>query len=220
MSMALSDSESALHCKRRARSISALRRAADPLSRPFLASGAGAGGTGAGGGSACCLGGGTGRVDRSGAGVDPAGPSAGCGDDGTPSVRCGAEVRAEVGASDKTVAAEGTGAVSATALASTLCSTPALSGNRCRPPTSEERGSVGSHLEHQLLGTRGPPTALTLHTASSSTGSSLTGSSLNESPAELGGPGGSDAGLAPLRVEQVGRESDEQESSGGSVCLF
>eukprot|EP00964_Phaeocystis_antarctica_P075044 scaffold46265_cov47-Phaeocystis_antarctica.AAC.4 len=35
MSMARSDSESALHCKRRARSISALRRAAGPLSRPL-----------------------------------------------------------------------------------------------------------------------------------------------------------------------------------------
>ena len=182
MSMALSDSESALHCKRRARSISALRRAADPLSRPFFASGAGAGGTGAGGGSACCLGGGTGRVDKGGAGVGPAGPSAGCGDDGTPSVQCGAEVGAaeEVGA-------------------------------------SEERGSVGSHLEHQLLGTRGPPTALTLHTASSSTGSSLTGSSLTESPAELGGPGGSDAGLAPLKDEQVGSEPDDSADDCSSV---
>ena len=78
MSMALSHSKSALHCKRRARSISALRRAASLLS-PFLVSGAGADGTGVGGGTACCLGGGTGRVDRSGAGV---GPAAGCSDGG------------------------------------------------------------------------------------------------------------------------------------------
>ena len=62
MSMSLSRSRSALQCKRRARSISALRRAARLLRRPlrtcFLASGAGAGGTGVGGGNACCLGGG------------------------------------------------------------------------------------------------------------------------------------------------------------------
>ena len=113
----------------------------------------------------------------------------------------------EVVATDMTVAAEAAGAVSATALSSTRCATPALSGNRCRPPASQERDSAGSHHEDQLLGTRGPPTA------SSSTGFSLTGSSLIDAPVELGGPGGSEAGLAPLK-------DGEQESSDGWVCAF
>ena len=64
MSISLSCSRSSLHCKRRARSISGLRRAAGLLRRRLLrntcfsASGTGADGTGVGGGSACCLGGG------------------------------------------------------------------------------------------------------------------------------------------------------------------
>mmetsp|Transcript_11359 Transcript_11359/g.26712 ORF Transcript_11359/g.26712 Transcript_11359/m.26712 type:complete len:209 (+) Transcript_11359:682-1308(+) len=199
MSMARSDSESALHCKRRARSISALRRAAGPLSRPlrntcFLASGARVGGTGAGGGIASCLGGGTGRADRSGAGVDPDAPSARCSEGSTPSATSGAQGTSVRGGA---AWAEGTaeaGAAEAVGEADRLVPAEGV-------PTSEERGSVGSHFEHQLLGTRGKPTALTLRTSLSSTGSNLTESSLTDPPAELGGPGGSEAGLAPFKDE-------------------
>eukprot|EP00964_Phaeocystis_antarctica_P057436 scaffold33992_cov59-Phaeocystis_antarctica.AAC.6 len=50
-------------------------------------------------------------------------------------------------------AAKGVGAMGAIA----LCLIPALSG-RCCPPlvSSEKRGTTGSHLEHQLLVSRGP----------------------------------------------------------------
>ena len=59
------------------------------------------------------------------------------------------------------------------------------------PVSSEKRGNTGSHLEHQLLGIRGPPTALTLGTSSSC--------STVDWPAELdGGPAGSEGGAPPL----------------------
>ena len=73
MSISLSRSRSSLHCKRRARSISGLRRAAGLLRRRslrntcFSASSTGADGTGVGGGSAACLGGG---MRRRGAAAD------------------------------------------------------------------------------------------------------------------------------------------------------
>ena len=62
-----------------------------------------------------------------------------------------------------------------------------------RPVSSEKRGTTGSHLEPQLLGSRGPPTALMLRTSSCSTVVRLAVLARLD-----GGPAGSEGGAPPL----------------------
>mmetsp|Transcript_3567 Transcript_3567/g.7985 ORF Transcript_3567/g.7985 Transcript_3567/m.7985 type:complete len:238 (+) Transcript_3567:535-1248(+) len=155
----------------------------------FPASDTGAGGTGASGGGTSCLSGGTRRADRSGAGDGPSGPSVGCSKGGPPPATGGAWGTSVSAGTAEVGAAEEMGAVARVP--------PALSGRCCRSVSSEERGTTGSHLEHQLLGSRGPPTALMLRTSSCSTVDRL---------AELaGGPRGSEAGIASLEDDGVVR---------------
>ena len=146
----------------------------------FPAIDTGAGGTGAGGGGASRLSGSTGRAGAGGTGA---------GGGGTSCLSARPLVRSGAGGPDGSLAGCSEGGH------------PTF-----RPVSSEKRGTTGSHLEHQLLGSRGPPTALTSRTSSSC-------STTRDWPAELAGGGarGSEASIASL--EDDGEEEAAQEPS-------
>ena len=153
----------------------------------FPAIDTGAGGTGAGGGGASRLSGSTGRAGAGGTGAGGGGASR---LSARPLVRSGA------GGPDGSLAGCSEGGH------------PTF-----RPVSSEKRGTTGSHLEPQLLGSRGPPTALMLRTSSCSTVVRLAVLARLD-----GGPAGSEGGAPPLLMAEKGRLRNSSQAVDSTRC--